>query len=168
MVGRAVLAAVVAVGCAGCAKASEEQKAKRTPALPPPPQSASVPSTLSIAVTVDGAPAPAITTERLRDQKPDFEDAERRAWRLTRLIPELARPGAVAEARGPAGISLRLPAGAKGMEPVLFLTRRGDVVVAAIDPSNPFPDYHGQGDRLRRPGDPLPRLSPVTSIAVVK
>jgi hypothetical protein len=167
---RAWVLVVVAIAGAvpACSRASEEQKAKRTPALPPP-QEVDIPATLSIAVTVDGAAAPAITAERLRGETPDFTSPEHRAWRLTRLVPALDQPGAAIEARGPTGVSVRLdrPADAAAMQPVLFLTRRGDVVVALVDPVDPFPDYHGQGGRLRRPGDPLPRLSPVTSLAVV-
>jgi hypothetical protein len=159
----------IAIAVVGCAKASDEQKVKRTPALPPPTD-VEIPAGLSIAVTVDGAAAPAITAARLGEIRPDFLDSERRAWKLTTLLPELARPGAAIEAHGPTGVSIRLdrPADAQAMEPVLFLTRRGDVVVSMVDPANPFPDYHGQGGRLRRQGDPLPRLSPVTRLTVVK
>jgi hypothetical protein len=49
---------------------------------------------------------------------------------------------------------------------VLFLTRRGEVMVAAVDPKDPFPRYHGQGGRLRRGGDPMPRVAPVARLAV--
>jgi hypothetical protein len=165
------LVAVVAfatLGLAGCAKASEEQKGKRTPLTPPPAQ-VEIPAALSIDVTVDGAPAPPLTGDKLRATKPDFADPERQAWKLTTLLPELDRPGAAVEATGPTGVVVRLerPATPTAMDPVLFLTRRGDVVVALVDPANPFPDYHGQGGRLRRPGDPLTRLSPVSRLAVV-
>jgi hypothetical protein len=164
---RAWLLAAVAI--AACAKASDEQKTKRSPALPPP-AAVDIPATLSIAVTVDGSPAPAITADRLRAEAPDFTSPEHRAWKLTRLVAAFDQPGVAIEARGPAGVSIRLdrPADAAAMQPVLFLTRRGDVVVALVDPEDPFPNYHGQGGRLRRPGDPLPRLSPVTSLAVVR
>jgi hypothetical protein len=160
---------IAVVAAVGCAKASEEGKAKRTPALPPP-QEVEIPEHLTIAVTIDGAEVPAITGDRLHGVKPDYLDTERRAWKLTTLLPELDRPGAAVEARGPTGIMVRLdrPATADAMEPVLVLTRRGEVVVSLVDPANPFPDYHGQGGRLRRPGDPMPRLSPVTSLAVVR
>ena len=40
---------------------------------------------------------------------------------------------------------------------VLSLTRRGDVIV---------PRYHGQGGRLRRAGDPMPRVTAVSQIAI--
>jgi hypothetical protein len=152
---------------AACSKASEESKAKRAPE-PPPPQKVVVPADLHIDVTVDGAPSDAITRDRLEQITPDFQDAERRAWRLTHLVPALDAPGAVVEARGAEGVSIRIerPADATQPQPVLYLTRRGDVVVSMVDPANPFPGYHGQGGQLRRQGDPMPRLSPVTALAI--
>ena len=42
------------------------------------------------------------------------------------------------------------------------------MVAAALRADDPFPDYHGQGGRLRRPGDPMPRLlSPLARLRVV-
>jgi hypothetical protein len=164
---------LLALGCvaaaAACSKASEEDRGgKRTPMLPPP-EAVEIPAALKIDVTIDGAAAPPITADRLRAVKPDFEDAERRAWKLTQIVPELDQQGAAVEARGPAGVSLRLErATADGLQPVLVLTRRGDIGVAAVDPRQPFPDYHGQGQMLRRPGDPLPRLLHVTALAVTR
>jgi len=162
---RRVLLLVLLV--AACSRASEESEAKRAPAPPPPPR-VEIPSDLAIAVTIDGATAPPITRDRLQALPPDFADAERRAWRLTSIVPELDQPGASVEARGPTGIAIHVerPAGPTMPAPVLFFTRRGDVVVAVIDPSNPFPGYHGQGGQLKRQGDPLPRLQPVTALDV--
>ena len=152
---------------AACSKASEESEAKRAPA-PPPPPTVAIPADLSIAVTVDGAAAPPITRDRLDATPPDFQDKERRAWKLTTLVPALDVAGAAVDARGPEGVSIRMsrPDDAKLPQPVLYLTRRGDVVVSVIDPADPFPNYHGQGGQLRRQGDPLPRLSPVSALAV--
>jgi hypothetical protein len=152
---------------AACSRASEESEGKRTP-IPPPPQDVRVPADLHIAVTVDGADAPAITADALAHAKPDFQDAVRRAWKLTTLLPAFARDGAIVEARGRGGVGLELdrPASASAPQPVLFLTRRGDVEITVVDPANPFPDYHGMGGRLRRPGDPTPRLAPVVAIMV--
>src|SRR5690348_4809028 len=112
---------------AACSRASEESDVKRTPS-PPPPQAVRVPADLHIAITVDGADAPAITADALAHAKPDFADAVRRAWKLTTLLPAFARDGAVATARGQGGIALELdrPASASAPQPVLFLTRRGD------------------------------------------
>jgi hypothetical protein len=150
-----------------CARASDENEAKRTPSLPPP-AGITIPRGLSIAVTIDGNPAPALTAARLGAATPTYVDNEHRAWTLASLLPAFDTPGATLEARGPSGISVRLerPVTTAALQPVLFLTRRGDVVVSVVDPGDPFPPYHGQGGRLRRQGDPLPRLSPVASIAI--
>ncbi len=152
---------------AACSRASEESEAKRTPSPPPPPE-VRVPQDLHIAVTVDGADAPAITADALAHAKPDFEDAVRRAWKLTTLLPAFARDGAVVTARGQGGVALELerPASPSAPQPVLVLTRRGDVELTVVDPANPFPDFHGMGGRLRRPGDTTPRLAPVVAISV--
>jgi hypothetical protein len=152
---------------AACSRASEESEAKRSPA-PPPPPTVEIPKDLNIAVTLDGAAAEPITRARLEGIAPDFADEERRAWRLTSVLPALDAPGAVIEARGPTGVSIRVPRPDDPAmpQPVLFFTRRGDVVVSVIDPANPFPGYHGQGGQLKRQGDPLPRLSPVTALSI--
>ena len=55
---------------------------------------------------------------------------------------------------------------AKEPQPALLLTRRGDVVALLVDPADPFPSYHGQGRRLGRPGDPMPRIAGVKRIRV--
>jgi hypothetical protein len=158
---------VLALALVACSKASEESEAKRSPAPPPPPR-VEIPADLSIAVTVDGVAAEPITRARLEAITPDFHDTERRAWRLTSVVPALDHAGAAVEARGAEGVSIRIerPSDPAMPQPVLFFTRRGDVVISVIDPSNPFPNYHGQGGQLRRQGDPLPRLSPVTSLAI--
>ena len=157
----------IAVLIAGCAKASDDAAAKRAPAVAPPGE-VSIPPGLALSVTINGSAAPPIDAARLAASTPAFADAERRAWRVAQLVPEAA--GAAIEARAGSGVSIRLeaPSADTHVEPVLFLTRRGDVVVSLVDPADPFPDYHGQGGRLRRQGDPLPRLSGVTSIAIVR
>lgn len=162
---RSTLLIVLAV--AACSRASDESEAKRSPAPPPPPR-VEIPRDLNIAVTLDGAAADPITRERLEAIAPDFHDEERRAWRLTRVLPALDAPGAVIEARGPTGVSIKVPRpdDAAMPQPVLFFTRRGDVVVSVVDPADPFPGYHGQGGQLKRQGDPLPRLSPVTALSI--
>lgn len=160
------LLALVLLGA--CSRAEDEVKGKRTP-VPPPPVEVAVPDGLRIAVTVDGAARAPLDAAALRARKPDFADDERRAWRLTALIPELDREGASVEARGYSGVSVRLerPTAPGALEPVLFLTRRGDVVATMVDPTRPFPEYHGQGGRLRRPGDTMPHVSPVLELAVL-
>lgn len=157
----------IVIVVASCAKPGDDAAAKRAPAVAPPGE-VSIPPGLALTVTVDGSPASPIDAGRLSASKPAFADAERRAWRIAQLIPEAA--GATVEARASSGVSIRLspPSTAPQVEPVLFLTRRGQVVVSLVDPTDPFPNYHGQGGRLRRQGDPLPRLEDVISIAIVR
>ena len=146
-----------------CSKASEQSDRLQRQA---PDLVVAVPSGLSIDVTVDGTAKPPITTDTLKAAKPDFEDSERRAWRVTTLVPE-ATPGTVVEASSPSGVAVKLAEPTpEGLEPVLFLTRRGEVIVAALDPKDPFPKFHGQGGRLHRAGDQMPRVTPVARLAI--
>jgi len=163
----ASFACLVACGAA-CTKASESQEGKRMP-KPPPPPSAEVESGLRIDVTIDGQPAPPIDAARLATIKPDFEDDERRAWKIATLLgPSAARPGVAFEATGDRGVSVvaRPPKGAGDPIPVLTTSRRGEAHFGLVPPDQPFPAYHGQGGRLARPGDPLPRISGVSRIRV--
>src|SRR6185295_2588616 len=100
------------------------------------------------------------TSATLEGTKADFADPEHRAWRIPTLIAE-ATPGSTVEAASPSGVAVKFAQPTpEGLEPVLFLTRRGEVIVAAVDPKDPFPRYHGQGGRLHRAGDSLPRVNP--------
>jgi len=147
---------------AGCSKASKESDRLQREA---PGSGVQVPD-VSIAVTVDGADRPAVTSATLAATKPDFADPERRAWRVTTLVPDAAA-GSVVEAAGPTGVAVKFANPTPdGLEPVLYLTRRGDLVVAAVDPKDPFPKFHGQGGRLHRAGDTMPRVSPVAKLAI--
>jgi hypothetical protein len=153
----------------GCAKGGSDDGAKRTPEPPPHPD-VEIPADLSIPVDVDGKPAPPIDAKRLKMVKPDYSAEGHRAWKLVSLLGTAAsRPGAIIEAAGAAGVSvtMRPPKAAAEPQPVLTLTRRGDVAAAVVTADDPFPDYHGRGGRLRRPGDPLPRVFPVTKLRVL-
>ena len=157
---------VVVLLLGACSRASDEGQAKQGSASPPskdvPP-----PADLRIEITVDGAARGAITAETLRTAKPDFADAERTAWLVPTLVAEAAPAGSTVEAVSPNGVSVKfLRPSAEGLEPVLFLTRRGEVIVSALDPKQPFPRYHGQGGRLHRAGDSLPRVAPVARLAI--
>jgi hypothetical protein len=157
--------AVGVVGVVGCSRASDELDSKRSPATPPP-REVHISDTLHIEVVIDGVAEAPLTAPYVRGIKPDFADSERRGWLISTLIPKAAKAKVVI-AEGPSGVGLRLEAlSGSGLAPALLLTRRGDVIVGAVDPSDPFPRYHGQGGRLKRIGDPMPRLSPVTRLQI--
>src|SRR5690349_7337023 len=98
-------AAVILFALAACSKASDESEAKKWQS-PPPPANIDVPVGLSIAVDLDGSAAAPITADTLKATKPDFEDAERKAWLVATLVPSPA--GATVEASAPNGVSLRI------------------------------------------------------------
>jgi hypothetical protein len=159
---------LIVLALVACSKASNEGDKKQWQESPPPKE-VSVPAGLSIGVEVDGAGRPPITSEILQRTKPDFSDPEHRAWRIPTLVADASRAGTVVEASAPSGVAVKFAHPTPdGLEPVLFLTRRGEVIVAALDPKQPFPRYHGQGSRLRRPGDSMPRVAPVTKLAITR
>lgn len=156
---------VVAFGLAACSKASDEGEAKQW--AKDPPKKVEIPANLAIDVVVDGAAGPAITGDVLRATRPDFADEERTAWRVPTLIAAAGPAGSTVEAIGTQGISVKFARPmADGLEPVLFLTRRGEVNVAAVDPKDPFPHYHGKGGRLHRVGDSLPHVEKVVRLEI--
>jgi hypothetical protein len=157
----------IAVGL-GCSRASSEGEAKQW-ATPPPAKDIAIPAALHIAVTVDGEPRAAITAASLGSAQPDFVDDEHKAWLIRTLVPAAVPAATAIEATSGTGVSVKFahPTG-DGLEPVLFLTRRGDVIVSVLDPKDPFPRYHGQGGRLRRAGDPMPRVSPVARLEITR
>ena len=149
----------------GCRRSSDANATHEMPKLAPPPAVTIAP--LRIEVEIDGKAAAAIDADKLHATKADFEDADHRAWRLATLIgPAANRPGAVAEVSGDKGVGIVFHAPTKDGDPILVLTetRRGTIAAAVVDPANAFPPYHGQGRRMSRPGDPLPRVNHVTKI----
>jgi hypothetical protein len=158
---------LIAVLAAACSKASNEGDKKQWQESPPP-KDINVPAGLAISVEVDGAARPQITSDTLAKIKPDFVDADHRAWRIPTLVVEAAPPGSIIEAGSSTGVAVKFEhPTTEGLEPVLFLTRRGEVLVTAVDPKDPFPRYHGQGSRLRRPGDSMPRVGQVTKLSII-
>ena len=159
----------VAVSGSACKRpTSDANESKQLPKLAPPPE-AGTSTSLRIEVTIDGAPAKPIDHTRLDAAKADFEDGERRAWRLDTLLGAAGqRDGAVFRVDGEKGMSvlLRRPSGEQDPLPVLVLNRRGELLAAMVERNNPFPPYHGHGGRLVRRGDPLPRVTGVTKIGV--
>ena len=151
-----------------CSRASDQTEAK-TLQDQAPPNKVDVPAGISIAVDIDGDAKPAITTDRLLATKPDFADAERRAWLIPTLVADAAPQGTVIEAFAPTGVSVKIAhPTSEGLEPVLFLDRRGALVASVIDPKDPFPPYHGKGGRLHRAGDSMPRIAPVSKLSVTR
>jgi hypothetical protein len=147
-----------------CGKASDATSGKQMPKLPPPPH---VQPAVSVLVEIDGHLAPAIDGARLQALKPDFEDSERRAWRLTTLLGPWSGVVTVT-GENDVSVQFRRAPNEKEPQPALLLTRRGDLVALLVDPADPFPSYHGQGRRLGRPGDPMPRIAGVKNISVSK
>lgn len=158
---------LVVLALAACSKTNDESSAGKWQAGPPPAKQ-EVPADLVIRVEVDGVPKPAITRQTLDATKPDFVDVEHRIWLVPTLVPD-AVPGAMVEATAPSGMSIKLAhPSPDGFEPALFLSRRGEVKVAAIDPKEPFPKWHGQGGRVHRAGDALPHVGPVAKLAITR
>ncbi len=158
---------VLLVAGAACSRASDEAETKQW-AAQPPPKDMPPPADLHITIKVNGVEKGAITVQTLK-AKPDFEDAERTMWLIPTLVPDAAGSGSMVEAVSTAGVSVKFERpSAAGLEPVLFLTRRGEVIVSAIDPKDPFPRYHGQGGRLHRAGDSLPRVGPVARLEITR
>ena len=151
-----------------CDKTEVPNDGKRMP-NPPPPGSSATNTTIAVSVVIDGAPAFTLDGARLETIKADYAEDERRAWRIPTLVgPSAASPGATIAATGDQGLALTMimPSDPKAPEPVLVLSRRGEVIVTLADPEKPFPPYHGWGGRLGRPGDPLPRIAGVTRLDV--
>src|SRR4051812_19730740 len=122
---------VILVLAAACSRASDD--AKKLQASPPFKDMAP-PSDLSIAVEVDGKPQAPITATAL-GRTPDFRDAERKAWLISTLVAAAGAPGTTIEVSSPTGVPSKLvPPSPEGLEPVLFLTRRGEVIASTIDP----------------------------------
>jgi len=156
-----VLAALVA-----CSKTSDPTETKQWQSDPPPPK-IEVPRGVSIPVTIDGQGRAPITSDTLDTVKPDFVDVEHRVWLIPTLVPEAAAPGSSTEASSPSGMSVLLGHPMPdGFEPALFLSRRGELKVGAVDPKDPFPKWHGQGGRLHRAGDSLPHVGPVAQLKI--
>jgi hypothetical protein len=157
---------LIAVLAGACSKASNEGDKKQWQESPPP-KDINLPAGLANTVDVDGAAKSPITSDTLAKTKPDFVDTDHRAWRIPTLVVEAAPMGTIIEAGSPTGVSVKFEhPTSEGLEPVLFLTRRGEVIVAAVDPKDPFPRYHGQGSRLRRPGDSMPRVGQVNKLSI--
>jgi hypothetical protein len=144
-------------------KGDPPNEERRLPNLHPPP-TVTVPSSLRIEVEAPGGPT-VIDTSLLETTKPDFTDDERAAWRLDHLIPAAARPGTKIVAEGQAGVSVTFRKD-EDRVPVVLLNRRGEIHVQLIEVKNPFPGYHREGGRMRRP--PADVLRVVTEVSRIR
>lgn len=160
------LVAILSIAAA-CQNGSDLADAKRTP-KPPPPESARA-LDVTIAVEVDGSPAPPLDTSRLDAVAPDYVEDDKRGWNLVSLLGDVARRDgvvfAIAGADGPE-VLLRLPKTSEDPQPALLASRRGEVVATMVSPQDPFPGYHGRGGRLGRSGTVVPRVVGVRKIRV--
>jgi hypothetical protein len=146
----------------GCNKPPPDRNEALLMPKPPPPPSPAIPDTLQIPVEIDGKPAQAIDAKSLHTQKPDFQDNEHKAWILASLIGGPAdRSDSVFTVVGDSNFRVTMPHPKKpgDLVPVLMLSRRGDIMASMVKPDDPFPAYHGQGRRLERGGDPIPRAA---------
>jgi len=110
---------------------------------------------LQIRVELDGQALPTIDAGRL-SATPDLEDEHRRAWKLVRIVPELADARQlVVEHSDRQRVVLPLDGDARAAANIaLVLNRKGEVVLAALNPADPFPAFHGRGgNRGRAPGE---------------
>jgi len=160
---------VLAAAATACSRPSADpNESRQMPKLPPPP-AAEAPVDLSVAVVIDGQAAPPLDRARLDATPADFTDGDRRAWRIETLLGAPAsRAGAAFTVTGDKDVAivLRHPRSASDEVPVLALNRRGQLLAAMVESDEPFPGYHGQGHRLERRGDPLPRVEGVKRIEV--
>jgi hypothetical protein len=122
-----------------------------------------------IEVEVDGRREAPLDAKDFDAKKPDFAQGDLRAYKLGTLLgPAAERDGTMFSVTGERGVVITLPRPRteKDALPVLVVSRRGEVVAAMVTADDPFPAYHGQGGRLHRRGDPMPRITQVSRIQV--
>jgi hypothetical protein len=126
-----------------------------------------VPANISIPVTVEGGePGATIDSAWLGSREPDFRDAEdQRAWRVGALVPAAEAPGALLEVQSADGPATELRTGPQAVAVVTF-NKSGQPVVQLIDPTQPFPSFHGRGGNRGRSGSDE-RVRAVTGIRVI-
>jgi len=159
---------LAALALAACDRAGDSAKGKRTP-MPPPVASTAIDNKAHIEVEIDGKREAPLDAKGLDAKKADFAQGDLRAYKMGTLLGPMAeREGAMFSVTGEKGVvvSLPRPRTEKDPLPVIVVSRRGEVVAAMVTADDPFPAYHGQGGRLHRRGDPMPRIAQVTRIQV--
>lgn len=162
--------ALVLLFALACGKSEPANEGKRMPA--PPPAKREIPADLTIAVTVDGQERPPITSATLAATPPDWTDEkQRKAWRVSRLVgveETVDRSFAVTGTTNNITVEFPAKSAANALVLALALSQRGTMVVELVDPSDPFPRFHGEGGRLGRSPESEPRVAGVTKIEARK
>ncbi len=150
-----------------CSK-TESNEGKRLPQPPPPPGGSTASPSLSVAVAVDGQPRAPITSATLVSIAPDWSDAQRKAWRIARLVNLESTAQVTFAVTGTRDVTIEMPAESSEhkLVPALLLSQRGLIVAEFVDPAAPFPAFHGEGGRVGRPPPPTPRVQNATKIEV--
>lgn len=161
------LSAILSLASMSCTKASEAEKAKRMP-KPPPEPSQPVQLDAPIGLEVDGEKRAPVASALLAKTKPDFSSGDRRAWKIARLASLPPDADAEIEVESADGVRVSALANPPAGKPILVLVvnRRGSAHAALVRADDPFPAFHGQGGRLSRPGDPLPRIGRLRRIRI--
>ncbi len=118
--------------------------------------------------TAEGAPRSLRTKVNGGAANPQTPTASAVSGRETLVGAPAQRADAVFTVTGEKSmaIQMRHPHSAGDEFPVIELNRRGDLVAGMVRPEQPFPGFHGRGERRERPGDPLPHVAGVTKIAI--
>ncbi len=168
------LAILVLIGASflpvGCKRSEDLNGSRQMPRLAPPPD-AGVVSDVTVTVEVDGRAAPSLDRAKLDATPPDFTDGDRRAWRVETLLGLPAADDSLTfTVTGDHDVAIVLHHASTDPDllPILAVNRRGQMLAAMVEKSDPFPSYHGQGRRLERRGDPLPRVEGVKHVAVTR
>lgn len=121
---------------------------------------------LERAADADGAAAEPVSVPALLP--PTYAVGERRAWSLAALFgTEAAHDGGRLLVEQADGTQVRVdrPFGPKaGGVWVLRANRRGEAQLERVDPSSPFPAYHGRGGNRGRSGAPGERIEHVVRL----
>jgi hypothetical protein len=162
--------ALVLMFAAACGNSEPANEGKRMPA--PPPTKREIPADLKITIVVDGVEKPALTFATLTAIPPDWTDKDlRKAWRVSKLTGVEETPDRSFAITGTTqNITIEFPAkqAQNTLVPALSLSQRGTMVVELVDPSDPFPRFHGEGGRLGRSPESEPRVAGVTKIEAKK